>query len=52
MKELIARIDEEFASSPVDGCCVLSIDDWKIIKDVLTSHDNIKSDTISGGSHV
>jgi len=35
MTEIIARIDEEFESTPVDGCIVLSIVDWKIIKSAI-----------------
>jgi hypothetical protein len=30
--EIIDRIDESFESSPVDGVCVLSVDDWVKIK--------------------
>jgi hypothetical protein len=46
LEKLIARINENFLSSPVDDACVLSWDDWQNLKTaVLAQWTNKKQDT-------
>jgi hypothetical protein len=52
MKELIARIDEDFASSPMDGCCVLSIDDWQTLKSVVVANTSTNSAMVPCEAHI
>lgn len=35
ISEMITRIEEDFASSPIGGVCVLDIRDWDIIKEFI-----------------